>query len=131
MAIIVGISIILIVESLIMRNVTWLQWILFIPSAIMIFLALVSLKQQAPVKEWDVPPFVTLIVPAHNEEHTIAETATSLASIDYYYNGEVNFELIVCNDGSEDRTGEVLAGLKDKFPHLKIITRVPPRSGKG
>ena len=130
-AIIVGISIILIVESLIMRNVTWLQWILFIPSAIMIFLALVSLKKQDPVKEWDVPPFVTLIVPAHNEEHTIAETATSLASIDYYYNGEVNFELIVCNDGSEDRTGEVLAGLKDKFPHLKIITRVPPRSGKG
>ena len=122
---------ILILESIYHRNVTWLQWVLFIPSAIMIFLAVVSLKKQDPVKEWDVPPFVTLIVPAHNEEHTIAETATSLASIDYYYNGEVNFELIVCNDGSEDRTGEVLAGLKDKFPHLKIITRVPPRSGKG
>ena len=122
---------ILIIESIYHRNVTWLQWVLFIPSAIMIFLAVVSLKKQDPVKEWDVPPFVTLIVPAHNEEHTIAETATSLASIDYYYNGEVNFELIVCNDGSEDRTGEVLAGLKDKFPHLKIITRVPPRSGKG
>ena len=130
-AIIVGISAILIVESLIMRNVTWLQWVLLIPSAIMVFLAIVSLKKQDPVTEWDVPPFVTLIVPAHNEEHTIAETATSLASMDYYYNGEVNFELIVCNDGSEDRTGEVLAGLKDKFPHLKIITRVPPRSGKG
>lgn len=130
-AIILGLSIILIIESIFMRNVTWLQWVLFIPSAIMIFLALVSLKKQDPVKEWDVPPFVTLIVPAHNEEHTIAETATSLASMDYYHNGEVNFELIVCNDGSEDRTGEVLAGLKDKFPHLKIITRVPPRSGKG
>ena len=130
-AIILGLSIILIVESLFMRNVTWLQWILFIPSAIMIFLAIVSLKKQDPVKEWDVPPFVTLIVPAHNEEHTIAETATSLASMDYYYNGEVNFELIVCNDGSEDRTGEELAKLKDKFPHLRIITRVPPRSGKG
>ena len=130
-AIILGISIILIVESLFMRNVTWLQWILLIPSAIMVFLAIVSLKKQDPVTEWDVPPFVTLIVHAHNEEHTIAETATSLASIDYYHDGKVNFELIVCNDGSEDRTGEVLAGLKEKFPHLKIITRVPPRSGKG
>ncbi|WP_407375361.1 response regulator [Methanobrevibacter sp.] len=130
-AIILGASLILIFESIFQRNVTWLQWILFIPSAIMIFLAVVSLKKQDPVKEWDVPPFVTLIVPAHNEEHTIADTATSLASIDYYYNGEVNFELIVCNDGSEDRTGEVLEGLKEKFPHLKIITRVPPRSGKG
>lgn len=124
-------SMALIIASIYHRNVTWLQWVLLIPSAIMVFLAVVSLKKQDPVKEWDVPPFVTLIVPAHNEEHTIAETATSLASIDYYYNGEVNFELIVCNDGSEDRTGEELAKLKDKFPHLKIITRVPPRSGKG
>jgi len=130
-AIILGISIILIVESLFMRNVTWLQWVLLIPSAIMVFLAIVSLKKPDPVTEWDVPPFVTLIVPAHNEEHTIAETAISLASMDYYLDGKVNFELIVCNDGSEDRTGEVLEGLKDKFPHLKIITRVPPRSGKG
>ena len=130
-SIILVFSAILIFESLFMHNVTWLQWVLFIPSAIMIFLAIVSLKKQDPVEEWDVPPFVTLIVPAHNEEHTIAETVTSLASMDYYYNDEVNFELIVCNDGSEDRTGEVLASLKDKFPHLKIITRVPPRSGKG
>ena len=130
-AIILVFSLILIFESIFQRNATWLQWILFIPSAIMIFLALVSLKTPDPVEEWEIPPFVTLIVPAHNEEHTIAETATSLASIDYYYNGEINYELIVCNDGSEDRTGEELAKLKDKFPHLRIITRVPPRSGKG
>ena len=124
-------SMALIIASIYHRNVTWLQWVLLIPSAIMVFLAVVSLKKQDPVEEWEVPPFVTLIVPAHNEEYTIAETVTSLASIDYYYNGEVNFELIVCNDGSEDKTGEELAKLKDKFPHLKIITRVPPRSGKG
>ena len=112
------ISMLLIFVSIAQRNVTWIQWVLFIPSAIMVFLAVVSLKKQDPVKEWDVPPFVTLIVPAHNEEHTIAETATSLASIDYYHEGKVNFELIVCNDGSEDRTGEELAKLKDKFPYI-------------
>lgn len=130
-AIILIVSLILIFESIVQRNVTWLQWVLFIPSAIMIFLAVVSLKKQDPVEPWEVPPFVTLIVPAHNEEYTIAETVTSLASIDYYHEGKVNFEVIVCNDGSEDRTGEELAKLKDKFPHLRIITRVPPRSGKG
>ena len=121
----------LIAVSLLSLNVTWLQWVLFIPSAIMVFLAVVSLKKQDPVEEWEIPPFVTLIVPAHNEEHTIAETVTSLASIDYEFNGKVNYELIVCNDGSEDKTGEELAKLKDTFPHLRIITRVPPRSGKG
>lgn len=124
-------SMALIIASMFNRNVTWLQWVLFIPSGIMVFLAIVSLKKQDPVEEWEVPPFVTMIVPAHNEEHTIAETVTSLASVEYTYNGKVNYELIVCNDGSEDRTGEELAKLKDKFPHLRIITRVPPRSGKG
>ncbi|MCQ2972676.1 MAG: glycosyltransferase family 2 protein, partial [archaeon] len=59
------------------------------------------------------------------------ETVRSIASMDYYYNGKINYELIVINDGSEDRTGEILTSLKDEFPHLKIITRVPPRSGKG
>ncbi len=130
-AIILVASFALIFYIIISRDATWLQWILFIPSIIMIFLAVASLKKERPVEEWDVPPFVTLIVPAHNEEHTIAETVNSLASIDYYHDGKVNFELIVCNDGSKDRTGEELAKLKGKFPHLKIITRVPPRSGKG
>ncbi|WP_296797978.1 response regulator, partial [uncultured Methanobrevibacter sp.] len=69
-------SMALIIASIYHRNVTWLQWVLLIPSAIMVFLAVVSLKKQDPVEEWEVPPFVTLIVPAHNEEYTIAETVT-------------------------------------------------------
>ena len=130
-AIILFASLTLIIGSIYTRNITWIQWILFIPAVIMIFLAIVSLKKQDPVEEWDVPPFVSVLVPAHNEEYTIAETVTSLSTMDYYYNGELNYEVIVCNDGSEDNTGVELAKLKDKFPHLKIINRVPPRSGKG
>ena len=125
------VSLALIIGGVISFNVTWLQWLLFVPSVILIFLAIVSLKKQDPVEEWEVPPFVSVIIPAHNEEHTIADTVICLSSMDYYYNGKINYEVIVCNDGSEDNTGEVLSGLKDKFPHLKIITRVPPRSGKG
>ena len=121
----------LIIAGLVYKNVTWLQWILFIPSAIMVFLAIVSLKKQDPVKEWEVPPFVSMLVPAHNEEYTIEDTVKSLANVDYTLNGKKNFELIVCNDGSQDKTGEILSKLKLEFPHLRIITRVPPRSGKG
>lgn len=126
-----GISSILILYSFLYLNFTVLQWVLFVPSAITIFLAVMSLFKQDKVTPYEVPPFVTMMVPAHNEEHTIADCVRSLANVDYFYKGKRNFELIVINDGSEDRTGEVLNELKKEFNHLKVITRVPPRSGKG
>ncbi|WP_413828273.1 response regulator [Methanobrevibacter sp. UBA46] len=129
--VIFGGSLILIIAGLFSRNVTWLEWVLFIPSAIMVFLAVASMFKQDPVKEWDVNPFVTLLVPAHNEEFTIRECVDSLANIDYTLNGEKNYELIVINDGSEDNTGGVLNELKDEYDCLNVVTRVPPRSGKG
>lgn len=129
--IIFGGSLVLIIVGLLSKNVTWLQWLLFIPAAIMIFLAVFSLLKQPKVKEYDINPYVTIIVPAHNEEYTIRGCVDSLANIDYTLNGKKNYELIIINDGSEDNTAQVLRELKEKHDFIKIITRVPPRSGKG
>lgn len=43
-------SMALIIASMFNRNVTWLQWVLFIPSGIMVFLAIVSLKNRTLLK---------------------------------------------------------------------------------
>lgn len=48
-------------------------------------------------------PTVTLLVPAYNEEVTIAESIRSLLRLDY-----PAYEIVICNDGSKDRTVEVL-----------------------
>jgi len=32
------------------------------------------------------------------------------------------YEVVICNDGSDDNTGEVLAGLAQRFPALKVVT---------
>jgi chlorobactene glucosyltransferase len=61
-------------------------------------------------------PFVSVIVPARNEERNIHTCISSLLQQDYS-----RFEIIVVNDHSEDRTGEILAKLKQEHPALIVL----------
>ncbi|MFH1764476.1 MAG: glycosyltransferase [Gemmatimonadota bacterium] len=53
-------------------------------------------------------PFVSIIVPARNEEANIGECVSSLAALDY-----PAFELLVVDDESSDRTAEIVEGLSN------------------
>ena len=48
-------------------------------------------------------PPLTLLVPAYNEEVTCIDSVRSLLRLDY-----PSYEVVICNDGSKDRTVEVL-----------------------
>lgn len=61
-------------------------------------------------------PPISLVSPAFNEEATLEEAVRSLLSLNY-----PDFEVLVCNDGSTDRTLQVL---KDAF-NLEAVDRVP------
>lgn len=70
-------------------------------------------------------PFFSLIVPAHDEEGVIEKTVRSLYALDY-----PDYEIIVVNDGSNDRTGEILDALVGEgSTRLKVI-HLEPNSGK-
>jgi cellulose synthase/poly-beta-1,6-N-acetylglucosamine synthase-like glycosyltransferase len=93
-------------------------WIAYVSSLYFsIFLLLVFFdKRQIFEKESDVHlekfPMVSIIVPAFNEEKTIKKTLISIHNIDY---PKDKYEVIVINDGSSDRTPEiVLDYIKDK-----------------
>ena len=61
-------------------------------------------------------PRVSIIVPACNEEDTIAETLRRLLSLDYE-----NFEIIAVNDRSSDRTGEIMNKIAaDPTTHARL-----------
>ena len=52
-------------------------------------------------------PAVSVIVPAYNEEKTLAKTVSSLLRMDY---PKDKIEVIVVDDGSKDRTYEIEKG---------------------
>jgi len=55
------------------------------------------------MKETDLAPPITIIVPAHNEEKSIRVAVRKLVELDY-----PELEIVVVNDGSHDRTLEEL-----------------------
>jgi chlorobactene glucosyltransferase len=65
-------------------------------------------------------PFVSVLIPARNEEHNISQIVNSLLNQDY-----PSYELIVLNDNSDDKTGEILSSIKAAHPELNIINGKP------
>ena len=64
---------------------------------------------------WHPQPSVSAIVPARNEELNIARSVLSLAA-----QPEI-LEIIVVDDQSEDRTGEILEALEKQYPVLRVV----------
>lgn len=62
-------------------------------------------------------PFVSILVPCHNEQDNIRRTIGQLAGNRY-----PEFEIVAINDGSTDRTGALLAELAQQHPRLRVIT---------
>ena len=78
--------------------------------------------------EWDRNPVspsgnprVSIIVPARNEQEAIAESLTKLLAVDYD-----NYEVIVVNDRSTDRTGEIMERVVENQNHHPVS----PKNGE-
>lgn len=69
-------------------------------------------------------PFVSVLLPARNEEHNISQIINSLIVQDY-----PSYEVIVLNDNSEDKTGAILEEIKKVHPELKILNGRPLEKG--
>lgn len=63
-------------------------------------------------------PKVSIMIPAHNEGIVIEKTLLSMINLNYPNDA---YEVIVINDNSSDNTGEVIEGVIDRYPDVKII----------
>jgi cellulose synthase/poly-beta-1,6-N-acetylglucosamine synthase-like glycosyltransferase len=73
-------------------------------------------------------PTVTVFVPAHNEEHVIRKMVEQLTQLTYPKN---KLEIIIIDDASTDRTGEIVDTSIKNFNFMKVIHRCKPDGGKG
>ncbi len=70
-------------------------------------------------------PFITIMIPAHNEEVVIQSTLEYLLTKLNYH----NYQVLVMDDGSQDKTPEILQAMQKKYHRLRVI-RIEQNQGK-
>lgn len=71
---------------------------------------------RTPIIPCEQLPFVSVIIPARNEETKIARCLESLARQDY-----PNYEIVIIDDRSTDKTGEIIQEIASRYAHIKFI----------
>ncbi len=65
---------------------------------------------------------VSLIVPCYNEEESIVILYDAIKDVEKGLRDRYTFEMVMVNDGSSDKTLEILKGLAEKDPEVKYIS---------
>jgi len=113
-----------------MLLIDWIFWISYFAMlylSVFLFLILVEKGEDENVhrkKTVSTNAEVSVIVPAYNEEKTLAKTLDSLISLDY---PKDKLEIIVVNDGSTDDTEKIANVYRSKG--VKVVTQ--KNMGKG
>ena len=69
-----------------------------------------------PPQFGDDAPLVSILIPCFNEERQVEETLLTALGQNY-----PNFEVIAVNDGSKDRTAEILDRMVGQHPRLRVV----------
>jgi dolichyl-phosphate beta-glucosyltransferase len=73
-------------------------------------------------------PYLSVVIPAYNEEKRIGGTLQK--TLGYLQKQDYRYELIVVDDGSSDKTREVVESFMQDNPEIHLIS-YPKNAGKG
>lgn len=77
-----------------------------------------KLKKNPPIINYDYHPFVSILVPCHNEHEVIEKTALNILNLDYK-----DFEIILIDDRSTDDTAQIITDLSKKHDKIQALVR--------
>ena len=75
----------------------------------------------------DYKPFLSVIIPAYNEEPRIVDTLEQI--VDYLESQSYTWEVAVVDDGSTDSTASLVNSFAQGWPHVRLVSI--PHGGKG
>src|SRR5215471_15064407 len=81
-----------------------------------LLLAFGVLGRRRPIRKYPAVPFISIIVPAHNEEKNIRSKIQNLLEQDYPRD---KLEIFIGNDGSTDRTAEMVGEFCE--PDIRLV----------
>lgn len=73
------------------------------------------------------PPFLSIVIPAHNEEYRLPPTLQKI--VDFLQTQSYSAEVVVVENGSQDRTLEIAREFARHAPSLQVVKEVA--RGKG
>jgi len=74
------------------------------------------------------PAPISIMIPARNEEVVIGKTIRTILALDYPPD---RLELVIINDGSSDRTAEIISAHAQSDPRIRLVNLPAGESGHG
>lgn len=108
--------------------IIWIIYFCFLYFIIFWLLTFAETDVEPRIREIKIFPHVTIAIPAYNEEKNITKTIESAVYLDYPRD---RLEIIVVNDGSKDRTADVVRKQISKHRDTRIILINQKNGGKG
>lgn len=105
----------LLLYSLVIIWITIFFNVILVIGGYIYYLKTLKMEMKKELKEY---PFVSVMVPAHNEGIVIEKTVKSLLELEY---PEDKYEIIVINDNSSDNSKEILSEIQKKNPNRNLI----------
>ncbi len=72
---------------------------------------------------------LSIVLPAYNEEDNVASAVEEVSTVAQQL--EMDYEIILVNDGSTDRTGEITRELEQRTPNFRLVEHYPNRGYGG
>lgn len=90
----------------------------------LLMMLLLKFKRERPVNKKEITPYISVVIPAYNEEKSIGAKLNEVINLNY---PREKMEVIVVSDASSDRTDEIINGFLSQG--VKLF-RMEQRSGK-
>jgi glycosyltransferase involved in cell wall biosynthesis len=72
---------------------------------------------------------LSIVLPAYNEEENVAAAVEEVSAV--AENLGIDYEIILVNDGSSDRTGDIARELQERIPQFRLVEHYPNRGYGG